>query len=156
MILTGENRRIRRKTCPSSTLSTTNSTRTEQGANTEQRGERQVTNRLGHDTAYVSSYSNVTHFQRSHVSRVPAVKLPSSQRKWRNTCVLPWWRRQYAPLKRRLLQRICRRLSCSAQYFFGNTLQHVASHLPHGEQAPFCDVSLSTSCGLSTLRRDRP
>jgi len=33
-ILTGEKRRTRRETCPSSSLSATNSTRTDEGANT--------------------------------------------------------------------------------------------------------------------------
>jgi hypothetical protein len=41
MIFTGETRRTRRKTCPSATSSTTNSTRTDPGANPGFRGERQ-------------------------------------------------------------------------------------------------------------------
>jgi hypothetical protein len=44
MILAGENRRIRRKPCRSSTLSTTNAT----DANPDLHGERPVTNRLSH------------------------------------------------------------------------------------------------------------
>jgi hypothetical protein len=51
MILTGENRRTRRKTCPSATLSTTNPTRIDQGTNPGLRGERPVTNRLSHGMA---------------------------------------------------------------------------------------------------------
>jgi hypothetical protein len=43
MILTGESRRTRRKSCPSATLSTTNPTWTYPGANPELRGERPVT-----------------------------------------------------------------------------------------------------------------
>jgi hypothetical protein len=39
MILTGGNRRTRRKTCPSATLSTTNPTWTNLGANPSRRGE---------------------------------------------------------------------------------------------------------------------
>jgi hypothetical protein len=48
MILTGENRRNRRKTCPSATLSTTNLTWTDLGANLGLRGE--ATNRLSPST----------------------------------------------------------------------------------------------------------
>jgi hypothetical protein len=51
MILTGQNRRTQRKTCPSATSSTANPTSTDQGANSELRGERPVTNRLSHSTA---------------------------------------------------------------------------------------------------------
>jgi hypothetical protein len=47
-ILTGENRRTRRKTCPSVTLSTTNPTRID--ANPGQYGERPATNDLSHGT----------------------------------------------------------------------------------------------------------
>jgi hypothetical protein len=46
MILTGENRRTRRKTCPSATLPTTNPTWIDQGANPGLRGERPATNDL--------------------------------------------------------------------------------------------------------------
>jgi hypothetical protein len=48
MILTGENRRTRRKTCPSATLSTTNPTWYDQGVNPGLRDERPVTNCLSH------------------------------------------------------------------------------------------------------------
>jgi hypothetical protein len=51
MILTGENRRTRRKTCPSATLSTTNPTWIDPGANPGLRSERPATNHLNHDTA---------------------------------------------------------------------------------------------------------
>jgi hypothetical protein len=51
MILTGENRRTRIKTCPSAPLSITNPTWTDPGANPSLRDERPVTNRLSHDTA---------------------------------------------------------------------------------------------------------
>jgi hypothetical protein len=47
MILTGENQRTWRKTCPSATLSTTNSTWIDPGL----RGERPATNDLSHGTA---------------------------------------------------------------------------------------------------------
>jgi hypothetical protein len=50
-LLTGENRRTRRKTCPSATLSTTNPTWIDTGANPGLRGERPATNDLSHDTA---------------------------------------------------------------------------------------------------------
>jgi hypothetical protein len=52
-ILTGENRRTRRKTCPSATLSTTNSTWIDPGANPGLRGERPATNDLSHRTAII-------------------------------------------------------------------------------------------------------
>jgi hypothetical protein len=51
MILTGENRRTARKTCPSSTLSTTNPTWINPGANPGLRDERPVTTRLSYATA---------------------------------------------------------------------------------------------------------
>jgi hypothetical protein len=56
MIWTGENRRTRRKTCPSATLSTTNHTWSEPGANPDLRGKRPVTNRLSYGTATLTSY----------------------------------------------------------------------------------------------------
>jgi hypothetical protein len=46
MILTGENRRSRRNTCPSTTLSTTNPTRTGVGLDPGLRGDRPAANRL--------------------------------------------------------------------------------------------------------------
>jgi hypothetical protein len=52
MILTGEEREIREKTCPRATLSTINPTWTEPGTNSSLRGERPATSRLGHSTAY--------------------------------------------------------------------------------------------------------
>jgi hypothetical protein len=51
MILTGENRIYRRKTCPSATSSITNLTWIDTIANTDLRGERQATNDLSHGTA---------------------------------------------------------------------------------------------------------
>jgi hypothetical protein len=51
MILTGENRRTRRKTCPSVTLSTTNLTWAALGANMGLRREKPATNRLSHGPA---------------------------------------------------------------------------------------------------------
>jgi hypothetical protein len=50
MMLTGEDRRTRRKTCPNTTLSTTNPTWIDPGANPGLRGERPATNRLSHGT----------------------------------------------------------------------------------------------------------
>jgi hypothetical protein len=47
MMLTGENRRTRRETCPSATLSTTNPTWTDPGLCSE----RPTTNRLSHGAA---------------------------------------------------------------------------------------------------------
>jgi hypothetical protein len=62
MILTAENRRARRKTCPSATLSTTNPTRIDLGANPGLRGERPATNDLSHGTAIGRSYSQRQRF----------------------------------------------------------------------------------------------
>jgi hypothetical protein len=59
MILTGENLRIRRKTCPSATLSTTNPTWINQGANPGLRGERPATNDLNHGTASTDNYAEL-------------------------------------------------------------------------------------------------
>jgi hypothetical protein len=52
MILTGENRRTRRKTCPIATFSTTNPIWIDPGANTGLRGERPATNHLSHGTVW--------------------------------------------------------------------------------------------------------
>jgi hypothetical protein len=54
MILTGENRRTRRETCPNATLFTTYPTWIDLGANPGLRGERPATNRLSHGTARIS------------------------------------------------------------------------------------------------------
>jgi hypothetical protein len=51
MISTWENRRTQRKTCPSATLSTTNLTWIDPGANSGLSGERLATNRLSHGMA---------------------------------------------------------------------------------------------------------
>jgi hypothetical protein len=51
MKLTGETRSTRGKTCPSSTLSTTNTTCSDPGSNTGLSDERPATNRLNHGTA---------------------------------------------------------------------------------------------------------
>jgi hypothetical protein len=53
-ILTGENRKTRRKTCPSATFSTTNPTWIDPGANPGLRGERPATNDLRHGTALIT------------------------------------------------------------------------------------------------------
>jgi hypothetical protein len=58
MKLTRENRRTRRKTCPSPTLSTTNPTWTDPESNPILRGP--ATNRLNHGTAYVNITRYVT------------------------------------------------------------------------------------------------
>jgi hypothetical protein len=52
-ILKGENRRTRRKSCPSATLSTTNPTWIDPGVNPGLRGERSATNDLSHGMAPV-------------------------------------------------------------------------------------------------------
>jgi hypothetical protein len=58
-ILTGENRRTRRKTCPSATSPTTNPTWIDPGANPSLRGKRPATNHLSHDTAYSRYVSRI-------------------------------------------------------------------------------------------------
>jgi hypothetical protein len=58
MILTGENRSTRGKTCPSATLSTTNPTYTDPGSNPGLRGGRPAANRLSHGTAVRRPYLN--------------------------------------------------------------------------------------------------
>jgi hypothetical protein len=57
MILAGENRRNRRQICPSATLSTTNPSCINPGANSELRGERPATNRLSDGTARPIQYA---------------------------------------------------------------------------------------------------
>jgi hypothetical protein len=54
MKLTGENRSIREKTCPSATLPTTNPTWTDPRSKPGLRGERPATNRLSHGTVLVA------------------------------------------------------------------------------------------------------
>jgi hypothetical protein len=60
MKLTGENRSTRGKTCPSTTLSTTNPTWTDQGSDSGLRGERPANDRLNHGTANTLSLPKVT------------------------------------------------------------------------------------------------
>jgi hypothetical protein len=56
MILTGENRRSRRKTCPIAPLFATNPTRTDPGAIQGLRSDRLATGRLSHGTAFSGNY----------------------------------------------------------------------------------------------------
>jgi hypothetical protein len=69
MILAGENRRTRRKTYPSATLSTTNPTWIDPGANTDLRDERPATNRLSHGTAcfLLAMRNSIDIYKRRHV-----------------------------------------------------------------------------------------
>jgi hypothetical protein len=53
MMFVGENQGTRRKTCPSATLSTTNTTWTDQGANPGLGCEKPATNRLSYGTTLV-------------------------------------------------------------------------------------------------------
>jgi hypothetical protein len=69
MILTGENRRTRRKTYPSTTLSTTNPTWIDPCANPGLRGERPSTNDLSYDTAQSELLVSGAYFSVSHASR---------------------------------------------------------------------------------------
>jgi hypothetical protein len=57
-ILTGENWRTRRKTCPCATSSTINSACIDPGANLGLRGERPATNDLNHSTALSWTYTH--------------------------------------------------------------------------------------------------
>jgi hypothetical protein len=66
MILTGKNRRTRRETCPSATLSTTNPTWIDPGANLGLHGERPATNDLSHGTA---TFWDVLPCSQTHVDR---------------------------------------------------------------------------------------
>jgi hypothetical protein len=68
MILTGENRIIRRWTCPSATLTTINSTWTDLGANSGLRGEGPATNSLSHDTAvtYIINNAYIHTYMHTH------------------------------------------------------------------------------------------
>jgi hypothetical protein len=79
-ILTGENRRTRRKTCPIVTFSTTNPTWIDPGANPGTRGERPATNDPSHGTAfYTITGKQVPHFQQLkgfHITHV-AIKIIS-------------------------------------------------------------------------------
>jgi hypothetical protein len=62
MILTGENRRTRIKTCPSVTFSTTNPSWTDSDANPGLRGKRSAANRLNHGTAPAFQNNNMLGF----------------------------------------------------------------------------------------------
>jgi hypothetical protein len=61
-ILTGENRRTRRKTCPGATLFTINLTRIDPGANPGVCGERPATNDLSHGTSVLFPYCETPSF----------------------------------------------------------------------------------------------
>jgi hypothetical protein len=54
MILTRENQRTLRRTCPSATLSTTNPTWTDLGINLGLHDERLATNHLSHGMVYIA------------------------------------------------------------------------------------------------------
>jgi hypothetical protein len=59
MILTGENRKTRRETCPSSTLSNTNLTWTDLGRKPGFCGEKPATNLLSYGTALILSLTGI-------------------------------------------------------------------------------------------------
>jgi hypothetical protein len=80
MILTRENRKTRRKICPSASLTTTNITWIYPDANPGLRGERPATNRLSHGMAlWQLCYLHTVLVPVRTVLRW-AVALPSSQR----------------------------------------------------------------------------
>jgi hypothetical protein len=68
MILTGENRRTRRKSCLTATLSITTQTWTDPGANPGKRGERSAINRLKHSRALLSYLQSCSVFYTTEVS----------------------------------------------------------------------------------------
>jgi hypothetical protein len=76
-ILTEENRRTRRKTCPSATLSTTNPTWIDPGVNTGLRGERSATNDLSHVTAPCLGLSSYLSFAKLVKWQMYIFSLPS-------------------------------------------------------------------------------
>jgi len=80
MILTGENRKTRRETCPSATLSTTNPTWTDPGANPGLSGERPATNRLSHGMAKLFiSHTLIRNNETRHINIQQAREKPFLQ-----------------------------------------------------------------------------
>jgi hypothetical protein len=69
MRLTGKSRRTRRKTCPSATLSTTNSAWNDPGANQGLRQQRSATNGLSHGTAFLHKLIFPQVVKNSHLLR---------------------------------------------------------------------------------------
>jgi hypothetical protein len=90
MILTRENRKTQRNTCPSATFGTTNLTWTDLGSNQVLRGNRPVTNLLTHRTARIlkrkitQSYWKVRFAPCSERSPV----VINNQLKWGSKCCL--------------------------------------------------------------------
>jgi hypothetical protein len=73
IILTGENRRTRRETCPSVTFSTINPTWIEPGVNPGLRGERPAANDLSHGTAHPVVTSVFRELASETVSEIPTL-----------------------------------------------------------------------------------
>jgi hypothetical protein len=71
MILTGENRRTRRKTCPCATLSTTNPTWTDLVANPGHGGKKPETNRLSYGTAPM--FKQIKYYEFEKTNRIYGV-----------------------------------------------------------------------------------
>jgi hypothetical protein len=84
MILTGGNRRTRRKTCPSATLSTTNPTWIDPGANPGLRGESPATNDLSRGTASLLKYTQSS----KYILKIPLEQLLSDAIFDWKTCIL--------------------------------------------------------------------
>jgi hypothetical protein len=95
MISTGENRRTRRKPCPSDNLSTTNPART------GLRGERPATNDLSHDTAFKTH--NYIRTNGRGVKRGKKVASTSIKRSIKGT----WIRKQGNIVDAKINLRIC-------------------------------------------------
>jgi hypothetical protein len=67
MIMTGENRKTQRKTCPSATLSITNPTQTDL-RNQGLRGEKLATNSLSYGTTYLlNEFFEILHTSKTSV-----------------------------------------------------------------------------------------
>jgi hypothetical protein len=92
--LTGENRSTREKTCPSSSLSTTNPTWIDPGSNLGLRGERPATNRLSHGTTLVPVYQqamcNIPKYMKLENKKITVDFVSVSLSYWRPTNEQLW------------------------------------------------------------------
>jgi hypothetical protein len=89
------NRRTRRQTCPSDTLSTTKPTWSDPSANSGLRGESPATNRLSHGTAPYCGVSNgnllkLTMCWIKSVLKLTNNVLTAKSVLWRNTAIIRW------------------------------------------------------------------